>query len=89
MHHGTGLMCDIRTKINGAKGNRVEHTEIYNYVNHKIRINNDLFLIIILFKLQIFKTELYYYYLHYCNPEDPHKIVLSFKYQKVLSKFSL
>lgn len=47
MHHGTGLMCDIRTKINGAKGNRVEQTEIYNCINHKIRINNDIFLIMI------------------------------------------
>jgi len=59
MHHGTGLMCDIRTKINGAKGNRVEQTEIYNCINHKIRVNNDIFLIMISFKLQIFKTELY------------------------------
>lgn len=47
MHHGTGLMCDIRTKINGAKGNRVEQTEIYNCINHKIRVNNDIFLITI------------------------------------------
>lgn len=47
MHHGTGLMCDIRTKINGAKGNRVEQIEIYNCINHKIRVNNDIFLIMI------------------------------------------
>lgn len=48
MHHGMGLICDIRTKINGAKGNRDEQTEIYNCINHKIRVNNDIFLIMIL-----------------------------------------